>query len=290
MWPSFASRRKLIMHIPIYHVDAFTDRHFSGNPAAVCILEKWPTDDLLFSIAKENNLPVTVFLVRENNIFHLRWLAPEYELILCGHGTLAASFIINNFLEPTWDKIRFLSPIAGSLDVTVDNGALTLIFPVKSIEKCEHFPLLNEGLGLVAKEIYQYDKDRCLVVYQSEDEVKNLKPDLEMLKQMPLIGITVTARGKDCDYVSRVFYPKKIISEDAATGSSHCVLAPFWAKQLNKTEFYAKQLSQRGGAMHCRLEQDRVLITANAVLFKKGEIIINSGINIESSRLVKNIF
>lgn len=159
------------------------------------------------------------------------------------------------------------------LDVTTENGALTLIFPVKRIDECARIPFLIEGLGLPAKEIYQH-QDRCLVVYQSEEEVRHLKPDIETLKKMPHIGFIVTAPGKDCDFVSRTFYPKKNIFEDAATGSSHCLLVPYWAERLNKGELHAKQISERGGEMCCRLDHDRVLITAKAVLFKKGEVLI----------------
>ena len=258
------------MKIPIYHVDAFTDKIFSGNPAAVCVLPKWVPDDVLHAIARENNLPVTTFLVRENIKFNIRWITPEYELDICGHGSLSAGYVIFNYLEPTWEKADFQSRIE-ILPVTRTDDLVTLNFPAKSIESCT-LPLLEQGLGLLPKEIYQHKNERCLAIYNTEEEVTQLKPNMQLLKKLEHRGITVTAPGKDVDFVSRTFYPQKAISEDPATGASHCLLAPYWSKRLNKIELHARQVSQRGGEMICHYHDDRVLISGKAVMYMQGKL------------------
>jgi PhzF family phenazine biosynthesis protein len=256
------------MNIPIYHVDAFTDKIFSGNPAAVCVLPKWVSDDVLNAIARENNLPVTAFLVREDKKFNIRLITPEYELDICGHGSLSAGHIIFNYLEPTWKTVDLQSRIE-TLPVLRNDDLVTLNFPAKNIESCA-LPLLEQGLGLLPKEIYQHKNERCLAIYNTEEEVTQLKPNMQLLKKLEHRGITVTAPGKDVDFVSRTFYPQKAISEDPATGASHCLLAPYWSKRLNKTELYARQVSQRGGEMFCKYQDDRVLISGKAVLYMQG--------------------
>lgn len=259
------------MKIPIYHIDAFTDTIFTGNPAAVCILEKWLPDETLNAIAKENNLPVTAFLVREKDKFNTRWITPEYELELCGHGSLASGFVIFNYLEPTWQKIPLQSKIE-LLTITRDNDFITLNFPAKNIEKVS-LPSLSQGLGSTPQEIYGHKNDRCIAVFESEDEIRKLNPDIQALKLVGYRGITVTAPGKKVDFVSRTFYPFKTISEDPATGASHCLLAPYWAKRLNKNKFHALQVSQRGGEMFCEYKDERVFISSKAVLYSNGFIV-----------------
>lgn len=256
------------MQIPIYHVDAFTDKIFCGNPAAVCILSKWLSDDELHAIAKENNLPVTAFLVREGDNFSIRWITPEDELDLCGHGSLSAAYVIFNCLEPTWQKVDLQSRIE-LLQVLRSDDLITLNFPAKDVESLS-LPLLEQGLGLAPKEIYQHKNERCLAIYGTEEEVKQLKPNMQILKKLEHRGITVTATGIDVDFVSRTFYPQKIISEDPATGASHCLLVPYWSKRLNKTELHAMQISERGGEMFCQYQDDRVLIGGKAVLYLQG--------------------
>jgi len=263
------------MQIPIYHVDAFTDKMFCGNPAAVCILPKWLSDADLHFIAKENNLPVTAFLVRDGNEFDIRWITPEYELDICGHGSLSAGYVILCYIEPTWQKVDLRSRTE-LLQVLRANDLITLKFPAKNIEKFSSL-LLEEGLGLVPKEIYQHKNERCLVIYNTEEEVKQLKPDIEILKRLEHRGITVTAPGNHVDFVSRTFYPKKNIFEDPATGASHCLLAPYWSKRLNKTNFHALQLSERGGEIFCQYQEDRVLISGKAVLYMQGFITMGNG-------------
>lgn len=256
------------MQITMHHVDAFTDKIFCGNPAVVCILPKWLPDNELHSIAKENNLPVTAFLVRDDDKFHIRWMTPEYELDICGHGSLSAAYIIFNFIDPSLQKVDFHSRIE-VLPVTRNENLITLNFPAKKIESCS-LPLLEEGLGLLPKAIYQHQNERCIAVFDSEEEVKQLKPKMHILKKLEHRGISVTAPGVDVDFVSRTFYPQKTISEDPATGASHCLLAPYWSKRLNKTDLHARQVSERGGEIFCQYTGDRVLISGNAVLYMQG--------------------
>lgn len=264
------------MQTPIYHIDTFTDRIFSGNPAAVCILEKWPSDLQLQAIAKENNQPVTAFLLRQGDGFNIRWITPEYELDLCGHGSMAASFVIFNILEPTWNKANLHSRTE-LLQVQRAGDLITLNFPTKNIEPF-HSSLLEEGLNVKPIEIYQHKTERLLAVYDTEEEIKQLKPDMQILKKLEHRGITVTAKSKIIDFVSRTFYPQKNISEDPATGASHCLLIPYWQQKLNKTQFHAKQLSERGGEMFCEYQGDRVLISGRCVMYLQGMINIHQKI------------
>lgn len=258
------------MEIAIYHIDTFTDKIFSGNPAAVCVLQVWLPEDVLRAIAVENNLSATAFLVRQGEKYLVRWITPEYELDICGHGTLAAGYVIFNYLEPTWIRVDLQSRIELFQVIRTDD-LITLDFPTKTIESC-NLPLLAQGLGLQPKEIYQHRDERCLAVYETEDEVASLVPDMNMLKQLAHRGITATAPGKYVDFVSRTFYPKKAMSEEPATGASHCLLAPYWSSRLGKTDLHALQLSQRGGEMFCQHAGKRVLISGKAILYSKGKV------------------
>lgn len=258
------------MKITLYHVDAFTDQMFSGNPAAVCVIPEWLPDDQLHNIAKENNLPVTAFIVRENDAYHIRWITPEYELDICGHGSLSAGYVIFNYIDPSLQKVDFHSRIE-VLPVIRNGDLVTLNFPAKNIELCS-LPLLEQGLGLAPKEIYQHKNERCIAVFDTEQEVKLLRPDMQILKKLEHRGISVTAPGIEVDFVSRTFYPQKAISEDPATGASHCLLVPYWSNRLNKTEFHAKQVSQRGGEIFCQYQGGRVLISGKTVMYMQGII------------------
>lgn len=265
------------MKIPCYHVDAFTEKVFSGNPAMVCQLTEWLPDNILQKIAIENNLPATAFLVREQQGYAIRWFAPEYEIELCGHGTLSSAFVIFNILEPSWSTVNLYHPTAGVLRIKHNNGFITLDFPVKTLEPyLIPSSFLIKGLGTVPREIYQYKKERILAVLETEDDIRQLNPDIQSLMQLEHRGIIVTAPGKSVDFVSRVFYPKKTIYEDPMTGSAYCLLIPYWQKQLNKTKFSAKQLSQRGGEVFCELHDDRILLNGKAVLYKQGMILLDS--------------
>jgi PhzF family phenazine biosynthesis protein len=260
------------MHITAYHIDTFTDKLFSGNPAEVCILEKHLSDETLQNIAAENNLPATVFLLREKDIFKIRWFCPEYEIDLCGHGTLAAGYVIFNILEPTWHTVSLLHPTVGFLNLKRNDASITLDLPAKTLTSCNSTDLLIEGLSIKPKEIYEFKKERILAVYETENEIKQLIPNIDLLKQLDHRGIIVTAKGDTVDFVSRVFYPKKTISEDPVTGSSYCLLVPYWANKLNKVKFNARQLSKRGGEVECELSGECIYIKGRAVLYKHTQI------------------
>jgi len=262
------------MKIPVYHLDAFTDKLFSGNPAAVCVLPKWLPETDLFAISRENNLPATTFLVRDGNQFHVRWFAPEIEIPLCGHGSLAAAFVIFNMLEPAWKKVILSSP-REKLQLTRQGDLFTLNFPAKIPQK---FPASGSGIvikGLVIPpvEIYQYQNERCLAVYATEEDVRHLHPDMHLLQQSDHRGITVTAPGENVDFVSRTFYPHKIFPEDPVTGAAHSLLTPYWSQRLNKKELHALQISERGGELFCVYEGERVLISGKVVLYMQGTIL-----------------
>jgi PhzF family phenazine biosynthesis protein len=261
------------MQIPIYHIDAFATKLFEGNPAAVCLLSKWLPTSTLQNIAAENNLPATAFIVRENKQFEVRWFAPEYEIDLCGHGTLAQAYVIFHHLEPTLQEAELHYP-GGILQIKRAGKLLTLDFPAKNIEEIPSNTLLSEGLGATPKKVFQHKSERLLAIFATEDEVKELKPNIEILKKLPHRGIIVSAPSKQFDFVSRTFYPQKKHYEDAITGSSHCLLIPYWAKQLNKIKLYAYQMSQRGGELFCELAEDRVFISGQAIMVMQGNMMI----------------
>jgi PhzF family phenazine biosynthesis protein len=262
------------MNIALYHIDAFATKHFAGNPAAVCVLPRAMPDSFLQKIAAENNQPATAFLVKNGDQYNMRWFTPEYEIDLCGHGTLSAAYVIFNILEPHRDKIEFISPI-GLLLVYRQGDRITLDFPVKEIEKCEAPAALIDGLGQTPTRVYQYQNERYLVVYDTEDTIKALRPDIQILKKLSHRGIIVTAPGNTVDFVSRVFYPHKAMYEDAMTGSSYCLLVPYWSEQLHKQKFHARQISHRGGEVICELQNNKILLHGNAVMYMQGMITIN---------------
>jgi PhzF family phenazine biosynthesis protein len=260
------------MKITTYHIDAFTDKIFTGNPAVVCVMDKWLPDALLQQLAAENNQPATAFLVREAEKYSIRWFGPEYEIDLCGHGTLAAAYVVFNILKPASQEIMLVHPAVGQLHVKRANDLIVLDLPVKDFSPSPASHLLEEGLGIKPEEIYEFKKERVLVILKTETEVKKLAPDIQLLKQLEHRGIIVTAPGETADFVSRVFYPKKNIFEDAVTGSSYCLLVPYWSKRLKQNKFHASQLSQRGGTVFCELVNNRVYLSGKAVLYKQGEI------------------
>lgn len=260
------------MKIDFYHIDAFANTIFHGNPAAVCVLSAWLSADKLQAIAKENALPVTAFLVRDQDIFLIRWFTPEYELDICGHGALSAAYVIFNYLEPTRQKINLQSQ-SELLPVLRCDDLITLNFPARRIDATSSV-LLEQALGVKPEEIYQYKDERYLAVYKTEKIVQTLKPDMQMLKQLTHRGVIVAAPGEKVDFVSRTFYPHKQTTEDAVTGASHCLLVPYWSQRLNKVDLHALQLSERGGELFCRHENERVLISGRAKLYMRGEIVL----------------
>jgi PhzF family phenazine biosynthesis protein len=258
--------------IPIFQVDAFTDRLFKGNPAAVCPLEQWLADEQMQAIALENNLSETAFFVQngDGDGYALRWFTPATEVDLCGHATLAAAFVIMNCLSPGEQRVLFHTR-SGQLTVTREGDRYTLDFPARPPQRCQPHPRLIEALGTAPVEILAA-RD-YLAVYRNEEEVRTLEPNLELLAQMDRFAVIVTAPGGGgVDFVSRFFAPAKGVPEDPVTGSAHCTLVPYWAKRLNKTRLHALQASRRGGELFCEQRGDRVMIAGRAALYLEGII------------------
>lgn len=261
------------MKIPIYQVDAFTGTLFAGNPAAVCPLDDWPDDSLLQSIAAENNLAETAFIVCNDNGFEIRWFTPTVEVALCGHATLASAYVV--FHEFGWasDNITFQTFQSGDLHVEKNGDLLSMSFPVCRLKKRDAVAELESALGVPVDEVYGAGED-VLAVVADEAAVRNAKPNVAELEEVAKRGVIVTAGGDTCDFVSRFFAPAAGIPEDPVTGSAHCALTPYWAKRLSKVSLHARQVSKRGGELFCTMEADRVLIAGRAVMYMRGEITV----------------
>lgn len=260
------------MTIPIYTVNAFSSGPFTGNPAAVCPLEYWPADDLMQSIAAQNNLSETAFFVKENSTYSIRWFTPTVEVALCGHATLAAAYVLYNELNYQKNEIRFQSK-SGVLKVIREKDIIELNFPS---EKLKEIPITNAIADNLNLQITYAGKGNVFILLEvaTEAEVLQAKPDMKEVKKLEAAGIIVTARGNTADFVSRVFAPQSGIDEDPVTGSAHCLLIPYWAQKLNKYNLSAKQLSKRGGVLYCNYAGNRVLIGGKTELYSKGEIFV----------------
>ena len=259
------------MKIPIYQVDAFTNERFKGNPAAVCPLDVWLPDAVMQNIAAENNLAETAFLVSSGDRYEIRWFTPTVEVDLCGHATLASAYVLFHELGYAKDQINFFSPRSGTLQVKRNGTILALNFPVDSLQEMPVLPERAIGLSQKPNAIFKGKAD-YLFVYDTEAEIRALQPDFEALKIHPVRGIIVTAPGETVDFVSRFFGPACGVNEDPVTGSAHTTLTPYWAGVLGKSTLRAMQLSQRTGALTCKLLGDRVEIAGEAVLYLRGEI------------------
>lgn len=261
------------MHLPVFHVDAFATGPITGNPAAVCPLRSWLDDELLRLVAAENNLSETAFFVPKGQLYELRWFTPTCEVKLCGHATLASAFVIMNILETSAsvDEVRFATRFSGELTVTRDQNLLAMNFPV--IEPWENLDpprQLMESLGHSPVSVIQIE-DIYFAIYETESEIRAIQPSFRLLEKLHPFSVAVTARGTNCDFVSRYFAPSYGIPEDPATGSTHCSLAPYWAKRLAKTSLCGRQLSQRGGELWCEVKENRVIIKGHAVLTLQGQ-------------------
>lgn len=257
------------MNIPIYQVDAFTDKLFGGNPAAVCPLEDWLDPAIMQKIAAENNLSETAFFTKKKKLFELRWFTPKIEVDLCGHATLASAHVIFNHLGFDEEQIIF-SSVSGELGVTRANNRLVLDFPASPPSPADTHEGLIQGLGMRPKEVHK-SRD-YLALFESEADILSLKPNFDILGKLDCLGIIVTAKGKNSDFVSRFFAPAAGINEDPVTGSAHTTLIPFWAERLKKNVLHAFQLSERKGELFCELAGSRVKIGGHAVTFFIGEI------------------
>lgn len=263
------------MRLPIYQVDAFTDRLFGGNPAAVCPLERWLPDASMQAIAAENNLAETAFFVREGHGYLLRWFTPEVEVDLCGHATLASAHIVFQRLEPARTEVSFRTLKAGVLNVSRRGEALIMDLPARPPLPTADVPGLVAALGGVVPREILAARDH-LVVYEHAADVAALKPDMAALGKLPCWSVIATAPGeRPVDFVSRFFAPRQGIPEDPVTGSAHCTLTPYWATRLGKTRLEARQISKRGGVLTCTLKGDRVALEGRAVLYLEGAITVS---------------
>jgi PhzF family phenazine biosynthesis protein len=259
------------MKIKIYQVDAFTETVFKGNPAAVCPLDQWLSDDLLLKIADENNLSETAFFVPEKQGFRLRWFTPEDEVDLCGHATLATAHVIFKHLGYNKEAVIFYTK-SGELQVRQSSNGYSMSFPATEIKPIKAPDGLFEALGVESALTWAGFDD--IVILENQSQVHSLTPDFSKLMQLDSRGVVVTAVGDETDFVSRCFFPKYRVNEDPVTGSAHCELAPFWAKQLGRNQLTGKQLSKRGGLVHCEVKRDRVHLSGQAVDYMSGNIFI----------------
>lgn len=255
------------MHLDFFQVDAFADQVFEGNPAAVYPLDAWLPDETMQAIAAEHNLSESVFFAPEEQAYRIRWFTPVAEVALCGHATLAAAHILFTELDPVRNGVSFCS-LSGPLTVAREGQRIILDFPAAYPKPCPAPDGLVEALGVEPVETRLGDD--YFVVLEREADLAGLAPDLRRLGEIDCRGICVTAPGETADFVSRFFAPRHGIDEDPVTGSSHCALTPYWAKRLNKPELLARQLSKRGGTLHCTATGDRVKIAGRAVTYCKG--------------------
>ncbi|MFT2008182.1 PhzF family phenazine biosynthesis protein [Pontibacter sp. 13R65] len=259
--------------ITLYQIDAFTDKVFHGNPAAVCVLTEWLGEDKMQQIAAENNLAETAFVVKQGEEYGIRWFTPAVEVDLCGHATLAAAFVLFQFSGHSTNHISFQSHRSGLLTVERQGEALTLNFPADVYEQVEVPSTLITSLGKAPEAAYKGKTD-YLLIYPSEADIVALEPDFRVMGTVEARGVIVSAPGKEVDFVSRFFGPQVGIDEDPVTGSAHTTLTPYWSHRLGKKSLTAKQLSKRQGDLLCEFLGERVNITGKAVAYLKGEIFI----------------
>ena len=264
------------MKLAQYQIDAFTRSVFSGNPACVCPLQQWLDEEVMQAIAAENNQAETAFFVPVENAgaarYHIRWFTPTDEVALCGHATLASAYVLFNELGLDDEQVVFDS-LSGELVVTRKDELLELDFPSQAPQPID-VPLgLSEALGVEV--IACLKNEDCVVVLESEQQVRDIKPDFSALMQVEARGIIVTAKAEKYDFVNRFFGPRVGVNEDAVTGSAFTKLVPYWAAQLGKTQFHAKQVSARGGEVICELVNDRVKIAGYAAPFMQGHIYLS---------------
>ena len=254
-----------------YIVDAFTSEPFSGNPAAVCVMEGWPSDEAMMKLAMENNLSETAFIVKEDTGYHLRWFTPGTEVELCGHATLASSFVILNDYEPNSDLVQF-NTLSGALTVRRSGKLYQMDFPTYEMKEIPVTDAMEQAFGIRPLKAVQGLDLVC--VFETEDQVRYMTPNQEMLKQLEGRIQNVTARGTETDCVSRSFCPKLSIAEDPVCGSAHCQIADYWSRELGKKQIKAYQASKRGGYLDCTmLENGRIVISGEAALVAVTEIV-----------------
>jgi PhzF family phenazine biosynthesis protein len=261
----------VLMQLDYFQVDAFSHRPFAGNPAMVYRLDSWLSDELMQNIAAEHNLSETAFVVREGQGWHIRWFTPTTEVPLCGHATLASAHVLFEVYKEPGEQIDFMGK-AGALSVSRENDRLLLDFPAMIPTNVGVTLELEQALGVEIIDVL--GSVELLVVLESEQAVRDCKPDMAALARLPWPGVIVTAKGDDYDFVSRYFAPAIGVPEDPVTGSTHCSLIPYWSQRLNKLGLSAYQCSARGGELFCRLEGDRVKIGGHARLVASGTLLL----------------
>jgi len=257
------------MKLQIFQIDAFANKAFEGNPAAVVPLETWLPDETMQAIAEENNLAETAFFTPTTSGFHIRWFTPVDEVKLCGHATLASAFVLFHLLGYQSDSIRFDS-LSGPLSVTKTNDLLTLNFPTQKPVRCDIPEELVKGLGKSPLECFA--NEDYIAVFENEEDISSINPNHYYLEQLNHRGVIVTSPAKEYDFVARFFAPKYGVPEDPVTGSAYTQLTPYWAERLGKNSLDAKQISSRGGQLKCELKADRVLISGSAIKYFEGTI------------------
>jgi predicted PhzF superfamily epimerase YddE/YHI9 len=257
------------MKLPLYQLDAFTQRLFGGNPAAVVVLDAWLPDGVLAAIAAENNLAETAFVIPRADVAPLRWFTPAVEVDLCGHATLAAADVLFRYRFPQLDRLVF-STKSGELAVTRDGALLKMDFPARPGKPVAVTDALAAALGARPREAY-LARD-LLAIFDAESEVRSLRPDFARIAALDAFAVIVSAPGDAVDFVSRFFAPGAGVAEDPVTGSSHCTLAPYWAARLAKNKLTARQLSPRGGDLLREQRGERVVIAGHVVEYLRGEI------------------
>ena len=260
------------MKLKIYIANAFSDKKFGGNPAAIVPLNEWLSDRLMQQIAEQNNLAETAYIIPQGDDYAIRWFTPVVEVNLCGHATLASAHIMFEHLGYTRDQIIFHSK-SGLLKARRNQGKITLDFPVDEPKKIRDLELIDKALGIKSSKVFKSRFD-YMVVLECQSYIETLKPDLTLLNKLPGRGLIVTAKGDNVDFVSRCFFPQSGIDEDPVTGSAHVVMVPYWAKQIGKNKLSAIQLSSRRGYLDCELAGDRVLISGHAHTYLEGDFYI----------------
>jgi PhzF family phenazine biosynthesis protein len=261
------------MELTLYQIDAFADKPFEGNPAAICPLDSWLPDETLQAIAEENNLAETAYFVPKGKGFHIRWFTPLHEVKLCGHATLASAYVLFDLLNYKQERIEFESR-SGQLIVYREDDWYVMDFPSQPPIQCSIPDEIIGGLGKTPIDLLE--SEDYMAVFENEADILSIDPDFGPLKKLKLRGVIVTAPGKEVDFVSRFFAPKLGINEDPVTGSAHCELTPYWANRINKNRLTARQLSKRGGELVCELRNDRIFIYGKAVKYLEGRINITS--------------
>ena len=252
-----------------YVVDAFSEKVFGGNPAAVCVMNEWLTDEIMIQITRENNLSETAFTVKEGLDYKLRWFTPGGEIDLCGHATLATAYVITNFIETEATEVRFQT-LSGLLTVIKKGELFEMDFPAYELKKLDVTEAMVEAIG--GRPLEAYMGRDLLCILESEEEVRNLNPNLEKVKALEGLLLHATAKGKEFDCVSRSFAPKCNVPEDPVCGSGHCHIIPFWANRLEKRDLVAYQASPRGGTLYCEYQGERVKLSGKAALYSIADI------------------